>query len=61
MEIRGRIGSIIIIIGYSIQPEAVDRKRFVTSLAVRQCSVVSDGDGLERRPHAHMMAYAVCS
>ncbi|KAI1487856.1 non-ribosomal peptide synthetase [Biscogniauxia mediterranea] len=54
LEITGRVGSMIKIRGYSVQPGAVENA-IVTHLAVRQCAVVSHGDGLDRQ----LLAYVV--
>jgi len=54
LEITGRVGSMIKIRGYSVQPRAVEHV-IVTHLAFSQCVVVSHGDGLERQ----LLAYVV--
>ncbi|KAI5918109.1 non-ribosomal peptide synthetase [Camillea tinctor] len=54
LEITGRVGSMIKIRGYSVQPGAVENA-IVTHLAVQQCVVISHGDGLDRQ----LLAYVV--
>ncbi|KAI1502172.1 non-ribosomal peptide synthetase [Biscogniauxia marginata] len=54
LEITGRVGSMIKIRGYSVQPGAVENA-IVTHLAVRHCAVVAHGDGLDRQ----LLAYVV--
>ncbi|KAI0396544.1 enterobactin synthetase component F [Xylariaceae sp. FL0594] len=54
LEITGRVGAMIKIRGYSVQPRAVEHV-IVTHLAFSQCAVVSHGDGLERQ----LVAYVV--
>ncbi|KAJ3577487.1 hypothetical protein NPX13_g3079 [Xylaria arbuscula] len=54
LEITGRVGSMIKIRGYSVQPGAVEHT-IVTRLAFRQCAIVPHGDGLDRQ----LVAYVV--
>ncbi|KAI1341293.1 putative NRPS-like enzyme [Xylariaceae sp. FL0016] len=54
LEITGRVGSMIKIRGYSVQPGAVENA-VVTHLAVSHCAVVAHGDGLDRQ----LLAYIV--
>ncbi|KAI1329452.1 enterobactin synthetase component F [Xylariaceae sp. FL0255] len=54
LEITGRVGSMIKIRGYSVQPRAVEHV-IVTHLAVSNCVVVAHGDGLDRQ----LLAYVV--
>ncbi|KAI8631362.1 enterobactin synthetase component F [Xylariaceae sp. FL1651] len=54
LEITGRVGSMIKIRGYSVQPGAVEHA-IVTHLAVSHCVVVPHGDGLDRQ----LLAYVV--
>ncbi|CAJ2505133.1 Uu.00g125270.m01.CDS01 [Anthostomella pinea] len=54
LEITGRVGAMIKIRGYSVQPGAV-QNAIVTHLAVSHCAVVSHGDGLDRQ----LLAYVV--
>ncbi|RYP10175.1 hypothetical protein DL764_000796 [Monosporascus ibericus] len=54
LEITGRVGAMIKIRGYSVQPPAVE-KAIVDHLAVQSCAVVGHGDGLERQ----LVAYVV--
>ncbi|KAH9885509.1 putative NRPS-like enzyme [Xylariomycetidae sp. FL2044] len=54
LEITGRVGSMIKIRGYSVQPPAVENA-IINHLAVRDCAVVAHGDGLERQ----LLAYIV--
>lgn len=48
MEITGRVGGMIKVRGYSVQPGAVESV-VMKYLAVRHCAVVSHGDGLKRQ------------
>ncbi|KAI0514892.1 enterobactin synthetase component F [Xylaria bambusicola] len=54
LEITGRVGSMIKIRGYSVQPGAVEHA-IVTHLAFRQCTIVPHGEGLDRQ----LVAYVV--
>ncbi|KAI1827025.1 enterobactin synthetase component F [Xylaria intraflava] len=54
LEITGRVGSMIKIRGYSVQPRAVEHM-IVEHLAFSQCAVVARGDGLDRQ----LVAYVV--
>ncbi|KAK2066250.1 hypothetical protein P8C59_000082 [Phyllachora maydis] len=54
LEITGRVGSMIKLRGYTIQPGAVE-SAIVKHLAVRNCAVVVHGEGLERQ----LVAYVV--
>ncbi|KAL7622486.1 hypothetical protein AAE478_007993 [Parahypoxylon ruwenzoriense] len=54
LEITGRVGAMIKIRGYSVQPPAVENA-IVKHLAVRNCTVVAHGDGLDRQ----LLAYIV--
>ncbi|KAI8963240.1 acetyl-CoA synthetase-like protein [Daldinia sp. FL1419] len=54
LEIIGRVGAMIKIRGYSVQPPAVENA-IIKHLAVRNCAVVSHGDGLDRQ----LLAYIV--
>ncbi|KAI0377784.1 putative NRPS-like enzyme [Hypomontagnella monticulosa] len=54
LEITGRVGAMIKIRGYSVQPPAVENA-IVKHLAVRNCAVVAHGDGLDRQ----LLAYIV--
>ncbi|KAI0477276.1 non-ribosomal peptide synthetase [Xylariaceae sp. FL0804] len=54
LEITGRVGAMIKIRGYSVQPGAVENA-IATHLAVRHCAVVPHGDGLDRQ----LLAYIV--
>lgn len=54
LEITGRVGGMIKVRGYSIQPPAVE-SAILKSLDVRNCVVVPYGDGLERQ----IVAYVV--
>ncbi|KAI5866324.1 putative NRPS-like enzyme [Durotheca rogersii] len=54
LEITGRVGAMIKIRGYSVQPPAVENA-IVKHLAVRSCAVVANGDGLDRQ----LLAYFV--
>ncbi len=54
LEITGRVGAMIKIRGYSIQPPAVE-KAIMDHLAVQTCAVIAHGDGLDRQ----LVAYIV--
>ncbi|RYP54687.1 hypothetical protein DL769_010308 [Monosporascus sp. CRB-8-3] len=54
LEITGRVGAMIKIRGYSVQPPAVE-KAIIDHLAVQSCAVVGHGNGLERQ----LVAYIV--
>ncbi|KAI2628582.1 putative NRPS-like enzyme [Hypoxylon sp. NC1633] len=54
LEITGRVGAMIKIRGYSVQPPAVE-SAIIKHLAVRSCAVVAYGDGLDRQ----LLAYIV--
>ncbi|XXG95646.1 TATA-binding protein (TBP) [Hypoxylon texense] len=54
LEITGRVGAMIKIRGYSVQPPAVENA-IIKHLAVRNCAVVAHGDGLDRQ----LLAYIV--
>ncbi|ORY66614.1 AMP-binding enzyme [Pseudomassariella vexata] len=54
LEITGRVGAMIKLRGYSIQPGAVENT-VVKHLSVQHCAVVAHGDGLERQ----LVAYFV--
>ncbi len=54
LEITGRLGSMVKVRGYSIQPGAVETA-IVKTLAVSRCAVVAHGDGLQRQ----LVAYVV--
>ncbi|KAK5626385.1 hypothetical protein RRF57_002100 [Xylaria bambusicola] len=55
LEITGRVGSMIKIRGYSVQPGAVEHA-IVTRLAFRQCAIVPHGEGLDRQLVAYVVA-----
>jgi amino acid adenylation domain-containing protein/thioester reductase-like protein len=55
LEITGRVGSMIKLRGYSVQPGAVEHA-IVTRLAVSQCAIVAHGDGLDRQLLAYVVA-----
>ncbi|KAI1429838.1 enterobactin synthetase component F [Xylaria sp. FL1777] len=55
LEITGRVGSMIKIRGYSVQPRAVEHT-IVTHLAFSQCAIVPHGDGLDRQLVAYVVA-----
>ncbi|KAI0540317.1 enterobactin synthetase component F [Xylaria digitata] len=55
LEITGRVGSMIKIRGYSVQPGAVGHT-IVTHLAFSQCAIVSHGEGLDRQLVAYVVA-----
>ncbi|RWA13995.1 hypothetical protein EKO27_g1160 [Xylaria grammica] len=55
LEITGRVGSMIKIRGYSVQPGAVEHT-IVTHLAFSQCAIVSHGEGLDRQLVAYVVA-----
>ncbi|KAI0968236.1 enterobactin synthetase component F [Xylaria arbuscula] len=57
LEITGRVGSMIKIRGYSVQPGAVEHT-IVTHLAFSQCAIVPHGDGLDRQLAAYVVADA---
>ncbi|KAI0200924.1 enterobactin synthetase component F [Astrocystis sublimbata] len=57
LEITGRVGSMIKIRGYSVQPGAVEHA-ITTNLAFSQCAVVAHGDGLDRQLVAYVVADA---
>lgn len=54
MEITGRVGAMIKIRGYSVQPPAVE-KAIMDHLAVENCALIAHGDGLDRK----LVAYIV--
>ena len=54
MEITGRVGAMIKIRGYSVQPPAVE-KAIMDHLAVENCALVAHGEGLDRK----LVAYIV--
>lgn len=54
LEITGRVGAMIKIRGYSIQPPAVE-KAIMDHLAVENCAVIAHGEGLDRQ----LVAYIV--
>ncbi|KAI1406162.1 putative NRPS-like enzyme [Hypoxylon fuscum] len=54
LEITGRVGAMIKIRGYSVQPPAVENA-IIEHLAVRNCAVVAHGDGIYRQ----LLAYIV--
>ncbi|KAJ1324886.1 myxalamid-type nonribosomal peptide synthetase MxaA [Microdochium nivale] len=54
LEITGRVGAMIKIRGYSVQPPAVE-KAIIDHLAVSNCAVIGHGDGLEKQ----LLAYVV--
>lgn len=54
LEILGRVGGMIKVRGYTVQPGAVEHT-IMKQLAVSHCAVVSHGDGLERQ----LVAYFV--
>ncbi|PNY29794.1 Nonribosomal peptide synthetase-like protein [Tolypocladium capitatum] len=54
LEITGRVGGMIKTRGYTVQPGAVETA-IVKHLAIRDCSVVARGDGLEKQ----LVAYVV--
>ncbi|KAK5455171.1 hypothetical protein LTS15_005891 [Exophiala xenobiotica] len=54
LEITGRVGAMIKLRGYSVVPGKVENA-IVAHLAVRQCAVVADGEGLDRQ----LVAYIV--
>ncbi|KAI8950320.1 enterobactin synthetase component F [Xylaria longipes] len=55
LEITGRVGSMIKIRGYSVQPGAVEHT-ITTNLAFSQCAIVAHGDGLDRQLVAYVVA-----
>ncbi|KAI1811046.1 enterobactin synthetase component F [Poronia punctata] len=55
LEITGRVGAMIKLRGYSVQPRAVEHV-IVTKLAVSQCAIVAHGDGLDRQLLAYVVA-----
>ncbi|KAI1758138.1 enterobactin synthetase component F [Xylaria castorea] len=55
LEITGRVGSMIKIRGYSVQPGAVEHA-ITTNLAFGQCAIVAHGDGLDRQLVAYVVA-----
>ncbi|KAI1153760.1 enterobactin synthetase component F [Nemania diffusa] len=55
LEITGRVGSMIKLRGYSIQPRAVAHT-IMTHLAFSQCAIVAHGDGLDRQLVAYVVA-----
>ncbi|KAJ8126800.1 hypothetical protein O1611_g6838 [Lasiodiplodia mahajangana] len=55
LEITGRVGSMIKIRGYSVQPRAVEHT-IMTKLAFSQCAIVAHGDGLDRQLVAYVVA-----
>ncbi|KAK9419587.1 putative Carrier domain-containing protein [Seiridium unicorne] len=54
LEILGRVGGMIKVRGYTVQPGAVEHT-IMKNLAVSHCAVVAHGDGLERQ----LVAYFV--
>ncbi|KAI0408480.1 enterobactin synthetase component F [Xylaria palmicola] len=55
LEITGRVGSMIKIRGYSVQPRAVEH--IITKhLAFSQCAIVAHGEGLDRQLVAYVVA-----
>ena len=54
LEITGRVGAMIKLRGYSIQPGAVE-STIVERIGVQQCAIAVHGDGLERQ----LVAYVV--
>ncbi|KAH8899743.1 enterobactin synthetase component F [Thozetella sp. PMI_491] len=54
LEITGRVGAMIKLRGYSIQPGAVENT-IVQHIGVRQCAIAVHGDGLERQLVAYMV------
>ncbi|GAP92459.2 putative enterobactin synthetase component F [Rosellinia necatrix] len=55
LEITGRVGSMIKIRGYSVQPGAVEHA-IATHLAFSQCVIVAHGEGLDRQLVAYVVA-----
>lgn len=55
LEITGRVGSMIKIRGYSVQPRAVEHT-ITTHLAFSQCVIVPHGEGLDRQLIAYVVA-----
>ncbi|KAI1104944.1 putative NRPS-like enzyme [Jackrogersella minutella] len=55
LEITGRVGVMIKIRGYSVQPPAVENA-IIQHLAVSNCAVVAHGDGLDRQLLAYIVA-----
>ncbi|KAI0438951.1 enterobactin synthetase component F [Xylaria telfairii] len=55
LEITGRVGSMIKIRGYSVQPRAVEHT-VMTNLAFSQCAIIAHGDGLDRQLVAYVVA-----
>ncbi|KAI1190871.1 enterobactin synthetase component F [Nemania serpens] len=55
LEITGRVGSMIKIRGYSVQPRAVEHT-ITKHLAFSQCAVVGHGEGLDRQLVAYVVA-----
>ncbi|KAI1166199.1 enterobactin synthetase component F [Nemania serpens] len=55
LEITGRVGSMIKIRGYSIQPRAVEHT-ITKHLAFSQCAIVGHGEGLDRQLVAYVVA-----
>ncbi|KAH8162020.1 hypothetical protein CIB48_g6224 [Xylaria polymorpha] len=55
LEITGRVGSMIKIRGYSVQPRAVEHT-VTTNLAFSQCAIIAHGDGLDRQLVAYVVA-----
>ncbi|GGK76757.1 non-ribosomal peptide synthetase [Mangrovihabitans endophyticus] len=54
LEITGRVGSMIKVRGYSVEPGAVETA-IMRHLAVRDCAVAAHGDGVDRQ----LVAYVV--
>ncbi len=55
LEITGRVGSMIKLRGYSVQPRAVEHT-IVTYLAFSQCAIVPHREGLDRQLVAYVVA-----
>ncbi|KAI1118395.1 enterobactin synthetase component F [Nemania sp. NC0429] len=55
LEITGRVGSMIKIRGYSVQPGAVEHA-ITKHLAFGQCAIVGHGEGLDRQLVAYVVA-----
>jgi len=55
LEITGRVGAMIKVRGYSVQPSAVENA-IVKHLAIRHVAVVGHGDGLERQLVAYFVS-----
>ncbi|KAK3389381.1 putative NRPS-like enzyme [Podospora didyma] len=54
LEITGRVGAMIKMRGYSVQPPAVEAA-ILKNLAVKQCVVIGHGEGLDRQIVAYVI------